>query len=148
MDFHLPPDPNQVYTPPGGPPQVERPSPEIYKDMGEENIFKMTEDFYRELEKSAIRPLFPEDMVEASKKQALFMVGILGGPPLYQEKFGHPRMRARHIPFHIDEQARQTWLGCFKKVLTHPEKYNFPEEHLPGFIHWLEEFSAWMVNRK
>ena len=53
MDFSLTPDPNQVYTPPGGPPQGERPNPEIYHRMGEENLFKMSEDFYREKENLA-----------------------------------------------------------------------------------------------
>ena len=126
MDFNLPSNPHHVYTPPGGPPQVARPSREIFEQMGELNIFRMSEDFYRELEQSAIRPMFPEDMGAASKKQAMFLVGILGGPPLYQERIGPPRMRARHIPFHIDEPARQTWLACFKKILAHSERYDFP----------------------
>ena len=136
-----------VYIPPGGPPQGMSPSQEIYDRMGEEAIFQMSEDFYRELEQSDVRPLFPPDMVEASKKQAMFLVGVLGGPPLYHEAFGHPRMRQRHIPFEIDEAARQTWLRCFKKTLEGAEeKYGFPGEHLEGFIAWLESFSAWMVN--
>ncbi|MFT5121414.1 MAG: hemoglobin [Kiritimatiellia bacterium] len=116
--------------------------------MGEANIFKMSADFYRELEQSDIRPLFPPDIVEASKKQAMFLVGVLGGPPLYMENFGHPRMRARHIPFEIDEAARQTWLGCFRKVLENAEDYAFPTEHLPVFLHWLDDFSSWMVNTR
>ena len=57
-------------------------------------------------------------------------------------------MRARHIKFPIGEHERQTWLGCFKKTLEGAEqKYNFPAQHLPGFIRFLDEFSAWMVNR-
>jgi hemoglobin len=55
-------------------------------------------------------------------------------------------MRARHLPFEIDEAARQTWLGCFRKVLEHPGRYAFPEEHQPVFLHRLDDFSAWMVN--
>ena len=73
----------QIYVPPGGPPQGPPPDPEIYRIMGEVNIFKMMSDFYKELEKSEVRPLFPADMEEASKKSAAFFVGILGGPPLY-----------------------------------------------------------------
>lgn len=145
MDF-VPGRNKPVYTPPGGPPQGLSPSREIYAMMGEANIFKLCEAFYRELEQSDIRPLFPQDIVEASKKQALFLIGVLGGPPVYMETFGRPRMRARHLPFEIDEAARQTWLGCFRKVLEHPGRYAFPEEHLPVFLHWLDDFSAWMVN--
>lgn len=137
-----------IYTPPGGPPQGPRPDPSIYDAMGIKGIFKMCEDFYQLLGASEIKDLFPEDLIEASRRQAAFLVGILGGPPLYQQLYGPPRMRARHLPFAIDEKARQIWLGCFNTVLkTAPSKYQLPEEHLPGFQAWLDEFSAWMVNR-
>lgn len=137
-----------IYTPPGGPPQGPGPSPEIYRLMGEDNIFRMMSDFYKELEKSEVRHLFPADMEEASKKSAMFFVGLLGGPPLYMQKFGSPRMRARHIPFEIDEAARQVWLRCFDNVLVDADKkYNFPPQHLQGFKDFLKSFSAWMVNK-
>ncbi len=136
-----------IYTPPGGPPG-RPPSPEIYPKMGQENIFKMLSDFYQELGKSEIRALFPNDMEEASKKSALFFVTLLGGPPLYAQTYGPPRMRARHLPFEIDEAARKVWLDCFDRVLESADsKYNFPPEHLEGFKNFLSDFSAWMVNK-
>ena len=136
-----------IYIPPGGPPRVAAPDPAIYEVMGEANIFAMLEDFYRELELSSLRAMFPPNMVKASQKSAAFFVGLLGGPPLYHERYGNPMMRARHMPFVIDEAARQEWLACFNRVLDHaPEKYNFPPEHLPGFRAFLEGFSGWMVN--
>ncbi|HXF63617.1 MAG TPA: hypothetical protein VNK95_18485 [Caldilineaceae bacterium] len=136
-----------IYTPPGGPPRVAPPSQEIFAHMGQDNIFAMLEDFYRELEQSTIRPMFPEDMAAASRRSAAFFVGLLGGPPLYQQLYGPPMMRARHLPFPIDEAARQEWLACFNRVLDHaPERYNFPAEHIPGFRAFLEGFSSWMVN--
>ena len=117
--------------------------------MGEANIFKMMSDFYKELEKSEIRNLFPEDMEEASKKSAMFFVTVLGGPPLYFQKFGPPRMRARHLPFEIDEQARQVWLACFERTLEDADKkYNFPMQYMPSFKDFLQNFSAWMVNKQ
>ena len=137
-----------IYTPPGGPPQGPGPNPEIYRIMGEANVFRMMLDFYKELEKSEVRHLFPADMEEASKKSAMFFVTLLGGPPLYFEKYGSPRMRARHLPFEIDEPARQVWLRCFDNVLEGSEtKYNFPGQHLEGFKDFLKSFSAWMVNK-
>jgi hemoglobin len=135
------------FVPPGGPPQVEPPSREIYGVMGQENIFKMMEDFYRELEASSLRPLFPDDMVAASQRSAAFFVGLLGGPPLYQQLYGPPMMRARHLPFPIDEAARLEWLACFRRVLDHAADYNFPEQHLEGFWNFLVGFSGWMVNK-
>ena len=137
-----------IYTPPTGPPQGPGPNPEIYRIMGEANIFKMLLDLYKEIEKSEIRHLFPADMEEASKKSAAFFVTVLGGPPLYFERFGSPRMRARHLPFEIDEHARQVWLACFERVLEGAEsKYQFPPQHMPGFKDFLKNFSAWMVNK-
>lgn len=137
----------EVYVPPGGPPRVSPPSPEIYAAMGEANIFKMLEDFYGELAQSSLRAMFPQDMVTASHKSAAFFVGLLGGPPLYQQRYGSPMMRARHLPFTIDEAARQEWLACFERVLDQAvETYDFPAEHLPGFRAFLHGFSGWMVN--
>jgi len=137
-----------IYTPPGGPPQGPGPNPEIYRIMGEANIFKMILDLYKEIEQSEVRHLFPADMEEASKKSAAFFVTVLGGPPLYFERFGSPRMRARHLPFEIDERARQVWLACFERVLEGAEsKYQFPPQHMAGFKDFLKNFSAWMVNK-
>jgi hemoglobin len=137
-----------IYTPPTGPPQGPGPNSAIYKTMGDANIFRMMSDFYKELERSEVRPLFPADMEEASRKSALFFITVLGGPPLYMQKFGPPRMRARHIPFEIDERARQVWLACFDRVLEDADaKYKFPMEHMQSFKDFLKSFSAWMVNK-
>jgi len=129
-----------------GPPQVDPPSPKIYQAMGEENMFRLLEDFYLKLEKSDISDMFPKDMIEASKKSAAFFVGLCGGPPLYHQKYGHPRLRRRHMPFPIDERAKDVWLSCFEEVLEDAKKYSFPEEHLAGFVAFLRGFSPWMMN--
>lgn len=139
----------EIYVSPGGPPQGPGPSKAIYAAMGEENIFRLCRDFYEEIGRSSIRPLFAADLPKASEKLAAFLVGITGGPPMYHERYGNPMMRARHLAFPIDEGARRTWLDCFFRTLEGAEsKYGFPAEHLPGFKRWLEEFSAWMVNRR
>ncbi len=140
-------DKSHFYIPPDGPPQISL-NPEIYAIMGEARIFKMLEDFYMELEKSSIRGMFPGDMKEASKKSGAFFVSICGGPPLYQQRFGSPMMRKRHLAFPIDEAARQVWLSCFQRVLQDADKkYHFPMQHMQAFWHFLDKFSAWMVNR-
>ena len=139
-----------IYVPPGGPPRVDRPNPGIYDAMGLENIIKMLEDFYLELGQSAISEMFPAErqaLLDASHKSAAFFSGLLGGPPLYNQLFGNPMMRARHMPFVIDERARQEWLACFDRVLAKaPARYGFPAEHMAGFRAFLEGFSSWMVN--
>jgi hemoglobin len=92
--------------------------------------------------------MFPEDLRGASRKSALFFIQLLGGPPRYSQEHGPPMLRARHLPFAIDEGARQVWLGCFFKTLEGAEtRYGFPPEHLEGFKGFLDAFSGWMVNK-
>ena len=99
-ESHQPPERTApIFTPPGGPGQTERPSPEIYKALGEEGVFRLLEDFYVELGKSEARHLFPtspEGLKTASERSAAFFVQLLGGPPLFIERYGPPRMRMRH----------------------------------------------------
>jgi hemoglobin len=141
----------EIFVPPEGPPQGPPPDPAIYRAMGESGITLMLRDFYRGLARSPIAHLFPRDeeaLMAAAGKNALFFVGVCGGPPLYAQRIGPPRMRARHMAFSIDPAARQAWLACWDPVLEAcGEKYGFPEEHLAGFRAFLEGFSAWMVNR-
>lgn len=138
-----------IYVPPNGPPEGIMPNPELFIAMGEEPIYQMLEDFYLELEKSSIRHLFPADMKEASKRSAAFFVFAMGGPPIYQQLYGPPMMRKRHLAFEIDEKARLVWLDCFKTILEGAEiKYHFPMKHFDSFWNFLDRFSAWMVNKK
>ena len=131
-----------------GPPQVDPPNSAIFESMGPENIVQMLEDFYTELGQSEIKDMFPKDLKAASRKSAAFFIGLCGGPPLYHQLYGHPRLRARHMPFPIDEKAKDIWLKCFEKVLKNaPENYNFPIEHMHGFKNFLHGFAPWMINR-
>jgi hemoglobin len=119
--------------------------------LGEAGLTRLLQDFYLELGRSPIAHLFPqgeEALLAAGAKSALFFAGVLGGPPLYAQRVGPPRMRARHLPFAIDQAARGHWLACWEPVLKDAGKrYGFPEQHLPGFRGFLEAFSAWMVNK-
>ncbi|MGE0103402.1 MAG: group II truncated hemoglobin [Blastocatellales bacterium] len=88
---------------------------------GEENIRRLVDRFYdlmdtRE-EAAVIRALHPEDLSESREKLYLFLVGWTGGPPLYVQKHGHPRLRARHLPFPIGELERDQWLWCMNQAL-------------------------------
>ena len=141
----------EIHVPDINPSQIRAPSREIFAAMGEENIERMLEDFYLELDRGspALRALFPDDMVAASRKSAAFFIGLLGGPPRYHERHGNPMMRARHLPFAIDEALREEWLACFNRVLDHAvEHYAFPAGHLAGFRDFLAGFSRWMVNTR
>lgn len=141
----------EIHVPQMNPGGVPAPSREVFAAMGEANIEKMLEDFYLELDRASpgLRGLFPTDMVAASRKSAAFFIGLLGGPPRYQERHGNPMMRARHLPFEINEDRRAEWRACFERVLADaPARYGFPLEHLDGFRAFLDGFSRWMVNAR
>jgi hemoglobin len=135
-----------IYVPEDGPGAAEAPYRGLYQIMGEDNIKALLRDFYFKLGESPISGMFPKDLEKASFKSALFFIGLLGGPPLYHETFGPPRMRARHMPFKITAEFREVWLSSFYSVLENYENYAIPSEHLAGFKAFLDGFSAWMVN--
>ncbi len=59
-----------------------------------------------------IRKLHPQSLAASRDKLFMFLSGWLGGPPLYTDAFGHPQLRARHLPFSIGESERDQWLAC------------------------------------
>ncbi|MCA1791003.1 MAG: group II truncated hemoglobin [Thioalkalivibrio sp.] len=64
-----------------------------------------------------IRKLHPQDLSGSREKLFKFLSGWLGGPPLYQQEFGHPMLRRRHLPFPIDSGARDQWMLCMNQAL-------------------------------
>jgi len=126
------------------------PDPGIFQAMGADGIRNLLRAVYVKLGTSSISGLFPptpQALQAAADKSALFFVGICGGPPLYEQAYGSPKMRQRHAPFAITDEARLVWLGCWDEVLaTAPEVLGFPREHRAGFQDYLTKFSLWMVN--
>jgi hemoglobin len=64
-----------------------------------------------------IRALHPPTLDGSRDKLHWFLVGWLGGPPLYIERFGHPRLRARHLPFAIGARERDQWMLCMTRAV-------------------------------
>jgi hemoglobin len=76
-------------------------------------------DYMDQLPEAAeIRALHAKSLRVSREKLFLFLSGWLGGPALYVEKYGHPRLRARHLPFPIGNKERDQWLYCMKRALT------------------------------
>ncbi|MGE0883822.1 MAG: group II truncated hemoglobin [Blastocatellales bacterium] len=94
----------------------------LYQQIGGETVIRQLVDRFYDLmdsqpEAAGIRALHPEDLTESRNKLYWFLVGWSGGPPMYIERFGHPRLRARHIPFPIGESERDQWLWCMNQAL-------------------------------
>lgn len=88
---------------------------------GAESIRQLVDRFYdlMELEPAyaVIRQLHPTDLSTSRDKLYLFLTGWMGGPDLYQEKYGHPKLRARHLPFPIGSIERNQWLDCMQRAM-------------------------------
>ena len=67
---------------------------------------------YREL-----RAMHPTSTEGSRDKLHWFLCGWLGGPQHYVERFGHPRLRARHLPFSIGIKERDQWLACMQQAM-------------------------------
>lgn len=65
-----------------------------------------------------LRKLHPRDLSTSEDKLFMYLSGWLGGPQLFVEKFGHPRLRARHLPFAIGSAERDQWLLCMRSAMS------------------------------
>ncbi len=96
----------------------------LYYRLGEDNLKLLVDRFYDIVfEDELIGPLFKIDKEEIKRKQFLFLSQFLGGPALYTMEFGHPRLRARHLPHPITEESAVAWLKCMHEAI-----YDLPVE--------------------
>jgi len=88
---------------------------------GEAGLRRLVDRFYEVMDTDAraagIRAMHQPDLSEASRKLFMFLSGWMGGPPLYVEQYGHPRLRARHLPFPIGEPERDQWIYCMVRAM-------------------------------
>ena len=88
---------------------------------GADGVRTLVERFYQIMDTlpDAVRisALHPADLRGSTDKLYKFLSGWLGGPALYVEEFGHPMLRARHLPFPIETADRDAWLLCMKRAL-------------------------------
>ena len=66
---------------------------------------------------SDLRAMHPQDLASSREKLKFFLTGWMGGPDIYSPKYGHPMLRARHLPFKIGLKERNQWLACMYKAM-------------------------------
>ncbi len=110
-----------------------------YERIGsKEGLWQLVNKFYDNMETlpeaKIIRGLHPKDLRSAREKLFMFLSGWLGGPDRYIAAFGHPRLRARHLPFPIGDDERDQWLKCMRKALDEmPIDAAFREQLIMAF---------------
>ncbi len=89
---------------------------------GEDRIKAVIDRFYDlmdlEPDYAALRTAHGNTLAGARDKLFWFLCGWMGGPQHYTERFGHPMLRARHMPFKIGIQERDQWLACMNQAMT------------------------------
>ena len=91
----------------------------MFEQVGGEDFFvRLVDAFYVGVESDELlRPMYPEDLTDAKRHFALFLIQYWGGPRTYEIERGHPRLRMRHVPFAITKRARDAWMTAMTSAL-------------------------------
>ncbi|MFT7680486.1 MAG: hemoglobin [Planctomycetota bacterium] len=95
----------------------------IYEALGGETQVRLLVDTFYDVmdaadETAGVRAMHPKSLKSSREKLFLFLTGWTGGPQLYIEKYGHPRLRARHLPFPIGDDQAIAWIACMREALA------------------------------
>ena len=115
---------------------------------GEERIRALVDRFYDlmelEPEFAAIRAMHPSSIDGSRDKLFWFLCGWMGGPDHYIERFGHPRLRARHLPYAIASNERDQWLRCMAWAM---QDVGIDEEMQERLMQSFFQTADWMRNQ-
>jgi len=111
-------------------------------------IREIAEAFYDVMDSDekakTIRLMHPEDLTSSREKLFMFLTGWTGGPQLYTERYGHPFLRRRHLPFKIGEDERDQWIYCMTKGMLN---LKMEEEKIKALLNALYPIADFMRNQ-
>jgi hemoglobin len=118
----------------------------IYKMVGDDGFIRLVAAFYRQVPQDDILgKMYPADELAAAEVRLRdFLIYRFGGPQRYIEQRGHPRLRARHMPFQIDRAARDNWMRLMNNALVEAKLPAEAEQHLRAFF---DQLSTFMINQ-
>jgi hemoglobin len=106
---------------------------------------KLVDHFYDAAERDPVlRPMYPEDLTESRKHLAMFLSQFFGGPPEYSNLRGHPRLRARHLPFVIGPKERNAWV---RHMVAAVDLAGIGEPAKSHLNRYFEEAATFMINQ-
>jgi hemoglobin len=96
---------------------------------GDAGIRRLVDRFYDLMDTAPeavnVRALHATSLKSSREKLFKYLSGWTGGPPLYEQQYGHPRLRMRHFPFAIGARERDEWLWCMDRAIA---EHDAPEE--------------------
>lgn len=112
---------------------------------GRETFARIVHRFYRGVAgDDVLAPMYPpEDFAGAEERLLLFLEQYWGGPGTYSETRGHPRLRMRHVPFHVNPEAKERWLLHMRAAL---DEAQLSPMHDAAFWDYVERAALAMVN--
>lgn len=115
---------------------------EVYAQIGEDGFTRLVAAFYKQVPGDDILgPMYPKDDLQGAEDRLRdFLVGRFGGPQRYMEQRGHPRLRMRHMPFKLDQHARDRWVQLMDRALDEAQLPKESAELLRGFFHHMATF--------
>jgi len=119
---------------------------QVYSQIGEEGFQRLIAAFYRQVPADdVLGAMYPaDDLAAAEQRLRDFLVYRFGGPERYIARRGHPRLRARHLPFAIDQAARDRWIQLMNNALREAALPAEAEEILRAFF---DHMSTFMINQ-
>ncbi|AJY03623.1 group II truncated hemoglobin [Burkholderia vietnamiensis] len=115
---------------------------------GEVRVRELVDRFYDLMDLEAkfkqLRAMHPPTLDDTRNKLFWFLCGWLGGPDHYVSRFGHPRLRARHMPYPIASADRDQWVDCMTMAMR---EIDLPKELRERLLHSFGETADWMRNR-
>ncbi len=119
---------------------------DVYAAIGEDGFRRLIAAFYRQIPgDDVVGPMYPaHDLTGAEDRLRDFLIYRFGGPATYIAQRGDPRLRMRHLPFAIDQRARDRWVQLMGRALTEAQLPAEPEAVLRQF---LEGMASFMINR-
>jgi hemoglobin len=117
----------------------------VYGLIGEDGFRRLVAAFYRRVPTDDIlSPMYPkEDMAGAEERLRGFLIQRFGGPDLYSQRRGHPRLRMRHGPFKIDRAGRDRWVELMEAALAEAA---LPTEAIPPLRKFFHDAATFMIN--
>jgi hemoglobin len=119
---------------------------DLYQRIGEDKLRQVVAGFYKRVpDDPVLGPMYPpDDLAGAEQRLYGFLAQRFGGPDLYSQERGHPRLRMRHLPFAITQEARDHWILMMSQAIAEAD---LPKDDADLMRHFLFGVAHQMQNR-